>query len=78
MLLHIKLKPSLSSSQQKLVLRNNSTTVTQQLRLLIRGQDQDCFQVCVSFISKVTQGRKDIFYRGCTDPCESKHFREKF
>ncbi|XP_075896846.1 centrosomal protein of 192 kDa isoform X3 [Nelusetta ayraudi] len=31
--------------QQKLVLRNNSTTVTQQLRLLIRGQDQDCFQL---------------------------------
>lgn len=32
-------------SQQKLVLRNNSTNATQQLRLLIRGQDQDCFQV---------------------------------
>lgn len=32
-------------SQQKLVLRNNSTSATQQLRLLIRGQDQDCFQV---------------------------------
>lgn len=32
-------------SQQKLVLRNNSTNTTQQLRLLIRGQDQDCFQV---------------------------------
>ncbi|XP_061571947.1 centrosomal protein of 192 kDa [Cololabis saira] len=31
--------------QQKLVLRNNSTTNTQQLRLLIRGQDQDCFQL---------------------------------
>ncbi|KAM8869260.1 centrosomal protein of 192 kDa isoform 2-T6 [Spinachia spinachia] len=31
--------------QQKLVLRNNSTTATQQLRLLIRGQDQDCFQL---------------------------------
>uniref|UniRef100_H3D713 Centrosomal protein 192 n=1 Tax=Tetraodon nigroviridis TaxID=99883 RepID=H3D713_TETNG len=31
--------------QQKLVLRNNSTTTTQQLRLLIRGQDQDCFQL---------------------------------
>ncbi|XP_030605186.1 centrosomal protein of 192 kDa [Archocentrus centrarchus] len=31
--------------QQKLVLRNNSTDVTQQLRLLIRGQDQDCFQL---------------------------------
>lgn len=34
-------------SQQKLVLRNNSTNATQQLRLLIRGQDQDCFQVDV-------------------------------
>ncbi|KAK2844108.1 hypothetical protein Q5P01_010767 [Channa striata] len=31
--------------QQKLVLRNNSPSVTQQLRLLIRGQDQDCFQL---------------------------------
>ncbi|XP_044216252.1 centrosomal protein of 192 kDa isoform X2 [Thunnus albacares] len=31
--------------QQKLVLRNNSTNATQQLRLLIRGQDQDCFQL---------------------------------
>ncbi|KAM3614616.1 uncharacterized protein V6R79_016875 [Siganus canaliculatus] len=31
--------------QQKLVLRNNSLTATQQLRLLIRGQDQDCFQL---------------------------------
>ncbi|XP_024120466.1 centrosomal protein of 192 kDa, partial [Oryzias melastigma] len=31
--------------QQKLVLRNNSPKATQQLRLLIRGQDQDCFQL---------------------------------
>uniref|UniRef100_A0A674MQY1 Centrosomal protein 192 n=1 Tax=Takifugu rubripes TaxID=31033 RepID=A0A674MQY1_TAKRU len=31
--------------QQKLVLRNNSTSTAQQLRLLIRGQDQDCFQL---------------------------------
>ncbi|KAG7223524.1 hypothetical protein INR49_015464 [Caranx melampygus] len=31
--------------QQKLVLRNNSSSATQQLRLLIRGQDQDCFQL---------------------------------
>ncbi|XP_077454036.1 centrosomal protein of 192 kDa isoform X2 [Stigmatopora argus] len=31
--------------QQKLVLRNNSSIATQQLRLLIRGQDQDCFQL---------------------------------
>ncbi|XP_037836225.1 centrosomal protein of 192 kDa isoform X2 [Kryptolebias marmoratus] len=31
--------------QQKLVLRNNSTGATQHLRLLIRGQDQDCFQL---------------------------------
>ncbi|XP_070691086.1 centrosomal protein of 192 kDa isoform X2 [Pempheris klunzingeri] len=31
--------------QQKLVLRNNSANSTQQLRLLIRGQDQDCFQL---------------------------------
>ncbi|KAG8010342.1 hypothetical protein GBF38_014620 [Nibea albiflora] len=38
--------PILSNKhQQKLVLRNNSTNTTQQLRLLIRGQDQDCFQL---------------------------------
>ncbi|XP_075386005.1 centrosomal protein of 192 kDa isoform X3 [Tenrec ecaudatus] len=30
---------------QKLVLRNNSTSITQHLRLFIRGQDQDCFQL---------------------------------
>uniref|UniRef100_A0A8B9KIB4 Centrosomal protein 192 n=1 Tax=Astyanax mexicanus TaxID=7994 RepID=A0A8B9KIB4_ASTMX len=35
--------------QQKLVLRNNSPTASQQLRLLIRGQDQDCFQLQSSF-----------------------------
>uniref|UniRef100_A0A3B3TC13 Centrosomal protein 192 n=1 Tax=Paramormyrops kingsleyae TaxID=1676925 RepID=A0A3B3TC13_9TELE len=32
--------------QQKLVLRNNSPGSTQQLRLLIRGQDQDCTSRC--------------------------------
>ncbi|XP_056142929.1 centrosomal protein of 192 kDa [Lampris incognitus] len=31
--------------QKKLVLRNNSSNMSQQLRLLIRGQDQDCFQL---------------------------------
>ncbi|XP_043744826.1 centrosomal protein of 192 kDa isoform X5 [Cervus elaphus] len=31
---------------QKLALRNNSASTTQHLRLLVRGQDQDCFQVC--------------------------------
>ncbi|XP_061737688.1 centrosomal protein of 192 kDa isoform X2 [Nerophis ophidion] len=31
--------------QQKLVLRNNSSNATLPLRLLIRGQDQDCFQL---------------------------------
>uniref|UniRef100_A0A3Q2ULP8 Abnormal spindle-like microcephaly-associated protein ASH domain-containing protein n=1 Tax=Fundulus heteroclitus TaxID=8078 RepID=A0A3Q2ULP8_FUNHE len=36
---------TLGRAQQKLVLRNNSTSSTQQLRLLIRGQDQDCFQL---------------------------------
>uniref|UniRef100_K7F848 Centrosomal protein 192 n=1 Tax=Pelodiscus sinensis TaxID=13735 RepID=K7F848_PELSI len=30
--------------QQKLTLRNNSPSATQHLRLLIRGQDQNCFQ----------------------------------
>lgn len=37
-------------SQQKLVLRNNSTNTAQQLRLLIRGQDQDCFQVGILYV----------------------------
>uniref|UniRef100_UPI00398F3BB2 centrosomal protein of 192 kDa isoform X2 n=1 Tax=Pristiophorus japonicus TaxID=55135 RepID=UPI00398F3BB2 len=35
--------------QQKLILRNNSSSVTQQLRLLIKGQDQDCFQLQSTF-----------------------------
>ncbi|XP_031802528.1 centrosomal protein of 192 kDa isoform X1 [Sarcophilus harrisii] len=34
---------------QKLALRNNSSTTTQHLRLLIRGQDQDCFQLRNTF-----------------------------
>ncbi|XP_070603580.1 centrosomal protein of 192 kDa isoform X2 [Erythrolamprus reginae] len=33
--------------QQKLTLRNDSSSTSQQLRLLIRGQDQDCFQLKV-------------------------------
>uniref|UniRef100_A0A8C0BQX2 Centrosomal protein 192 n=1 Tax=Buteo japonicus TaxID=224669 RepID=A0A8C0BQX2_9AVES len=32
-------------TSQKLTLRNDSLSVTQHLRLLIRGQDQDCFQL---------------------------------
>uniref|UniRef100_A0A3Q4BR57 Centrosomal protein 192 n=1 Tax=Mola mola TaxID=94237 RepID=A0A3Q4BR57_MOLML len=36
---------TLGRAQQKLVLRNNSSKMTQHLRLLIRGQDQDCFQL---------------------------------
>ncbi|XP_056618795.1 centrosomal protein of 192 kDa isoform X1 [Triplophysa dalaica] len=35
--------------QQKLVLRNNSPSTSQHLRVLIRGQDQDCFQLQSSF-----------------------------
>ncbi|XP_030044497.1 centrosomal protein of 192 kDa-like, partial [Microcaecilia unicolor] len=35
--------------QQKLVLRNDSPTTTQSLRLVIRGQDQDCFQLQSAF-----------------------------
>nr|XP_060628711.1 centrosomal protein of 192 kDa [Anolis sagrei ordinatus] len=31
--------------QQKLILRNDSSSTTQQLQLLIRGQDQDCFHL---------------------------------
>ncbi|KFZ62270.1 Centrosomal protein of 192 kDa, partial [Antrostomus carolinensis] len=34
-----------ASVHQKLTLRNDSPSVTQHLRLLIRGQDQDCFQL---------------------------------
>ncbi|XP_039944411.1 centrosomal protein of 192 kDa [Hirundo rustica] len=34
-----------SSGQKKLILRNDSPSVTQHLRLLIRGQDQDSFQL---------------------------------
>ncbi|KAM6445412.1 centrosomal protein of 192 kDa [Rhynochetos jubatus] len=34
-----------TSVYQKLTLRNDSPSVTQHLRLLIRGQDQDCFQL---------------------------------
>ncbi|XP_075070503.1 centrosomal protein of 192 kDa [Mixophyes fleayi] len=35
--------------QQKLILRNTSTAASQHLRLLIRGQDQDCFQLQSTF-----------------------------
>ncbi|XP_065441290.1 centrosomal protein of 192 kDa isoform X5 [Chrysemys picta bellii] len=35
--------------QQKLTLRNNSPSATQHLRLLIRGQDQNCFQLRNTF-----------------------------
>nr|XP_032647898.1 centrosomal protein of 192 kDa-like isoform X1 [Chelonoidis abingdonii] len=35
--------------QQKLTLRNNSPSATQHLRLLIRGQDQNCFQLKNTF-----------------------------
>nr|XP_015213299.1 PREDICTED: centrosomal protein of 192 kDa [Lepisosteus oculatus] len=41
--------PCLLFRQQKLVLRNNSSSSVQQLRLLIRGQDQDCFQLQSTF-----------------------------
>lgn len=37
---------------QKLALRNDSTSTTQHLRLLIRGQDQDCFQLQHTFGSE--------------------------
>nr|XP_021515189.1 centrosomal protein of 192 kDa isoform X1 [Meriones unguiculatus] len=37
---------------QKLALRNSSTTTTQNLRLLIKGQDQDCFQIQNTFGSE--------------------------
>ncbi|KAK2514309.1 Cep192 [Columba livia] len=34
-----------ASVQKKLTLRNDSPSVTQHLRLVIKGQDQDCFQL---------------------------------
>ncbi|XP_061851976.1 centrosomal protein of 192 kDa isoform X2 [Colius striatus] len=34
-----------ASVRQKLTLRNDSSSVTQHLRLLVRGPDQDCFQL---------------------------------
>ncbi|XP_053427203.1 centrosomal protein of 192 kDa isoform X2 [Nycticebus coucang] len=37
---------------QKVALRNNSTSATQHLRLVIRGQDQDCFQLQNTFGSE--------------------------
>ncbi|XP_073926486.1 centrosomal protein of 192 kDa isoform X6 [Castor canadensis] len=37
---------------QKLTLRSSSTSTTQHLRLLIRGQDQDCFQLQNTFGSE--------------------------
>ncbi|KAM9677262.1 centrosomal protein of 192 kDa isoform 3-T4 [Dama dama] len=37
---------------QKLALRNNSASTTQHLRLLVRGQDQDCFQLQHTFGSE--------------------------
>ncbi|XP_027258479.1 centrosomal protein of 192 kDa isoform X5 [Cricetulus griseus] len=37
---------------QKLVLRNSSATTAQTLRLLIKGQDQDCFQIKNTFGSE--------------------------
>ncbi|XP_055982899.1 centrosomal protein of 192 kDa [Sorex fumeus] len=37
---------------QKLTLRNNSASETQHLRLVIRGQDQDCFQLQHTFGSE--------------------------
>ncbi|CAI9536491.1 unnamed protein product [Staurois parvus] len=38
--------------QQKLILRNMSAAAGQQLRLIIRGQDQDCFQLQSKFGSE--------------------------
>ncbi|KAL8182343.1 UNVERIFIED_CONTAM: hypothetical protein K2H54_053539, partial [Gekko kuhli] len=51
------------TAQQKLILRNDSQTTTQQLRLLIRGQDQDCFQVKFG----------EHVYRDCEIKIQPKH-----
>ncbi|XP_066480532.1 centrosomal protein of 192 kDa [Tiliqua scincoides] len=49
--------------QQKLILRNDSRSATQQLRLLIRGQDQDCFQLKLG----------DHTYNNCEIKIQPKH-----
>ncbi|KAK9403425.1 putative centrosomal protein [Crotalus adamanteus] len=49
--------------QQKLILRNDSSSTTQQLRLLIRGQDQDCFQLKVG----------EYVYNNCEIKIRPKH-----
>uniref|UniRef100_W5MTK4 Centrosomal protein 192 n=1 Tax=Lepisosteus oculatus TaxID=7918 RepID=W5MTK4_LEPOC len=47
--IYCAMKSLCARRQQKLVLRNNSSSSVQQLRLLIRGQDQDCFQLQSTF-----------------------------
>ncbi|XP_056377488.1 centrosomal protein of 192 kDa isoform X2 [Hyla sarda] len=56
--------------QQKLTLRNTSTISSQHLRLLIRGQDQDCFQLQSTFGSeeRLTNNR-DLTIRPKEDSC---------
>ncbi|XP_058032745.1 centrosomal protein of 192 kDa isoform X1 [Ahaetulla prasina] len=49
--------------QQKLILRNDSSSTSQQLRLLIRGQDQDCFQLKVG----------EYVYNNCEIKIRPKH-----
>uniref|UniRef100_A0A8D2LUA2 Centrosomal protein 192 n=1 Tax=Varanus komodoensis TaxID=61221 RepID=A0A8D2LUA2_VARKO len=49
--------------QQKLILRNGSPSTTQQLRMLIRGQDQDCFQLKLG----------DHMYNNCEIKIRPKH-----
>uniref|UniRef100_A0A8C6XS95 Centrosomal protein 192 n=1 Tax=Naja naja TaxID=35670 RepID=A0A8C6XS95_NAJNA len=49
--------------QQKLILRNDSSSTSQQLRLLIRGEDQDCFQLKIG----------EYVYNNCEIKIRPKH-----
>ncbi|XP_066435610.1 centrosomal protein of 192 kDa isoform X2 [Eleutherodactylus coqui] len=56
--------------QQKLTLRNTSTISSQNLRLLIRGQDQDCFQLQSSFgLEERLTNNRELTIRPKEDSC---------
>ncbi|KAM3928231.1 centrosomal protein of 192 kDa isoform 1-T1 [Leptodactylus fuscus] len=56
--------------QQKLTLRNTSATSSQHLRLLIRGQDQDCFQLQSSFgLDERLTNSRELTIRPKEDSC---------
>jgi hypothetical protein len=63
-----KLKYVIVFRLQKLALRNSSTTTAQNLRLFIKGQDQDCFQVCtlIFVLSDLNTFLKTILFCLCS------------